>query len=68
MKDEIRKILTEIGENPDRAGLVGTPDRVEKSYKFLTSDYSKTIDEVVNGAIFEEDYNELVLIKRYKDI
>lgn len=66
MQDEIKKILKELGENTDRAGLKGTPQRVEKSLKFLTSGYDKTVDEVVNGAIFEEDYNELVLIKDIK--
>lgn len=55
-----------MGEDIDRAGLVGTPDRVEKSFKFLTSGYDKNLDEVINGAIFEEDYNELVLIKDIK--
>lgn len=63
MKDEIRKILEELGENPDREGLKSTPERVEKSLKFLTQGYSQDIDKVVNGAIFKEDYNELVLVK-----
>lgn len=66
MKDQIRKILSQLGEDPDRPGLAGTPERVEKSYKYLTSGYDKTVDEVVNGAIYEEDYNELVLVKDIK--
>ncbi|HET7673374.1 MAG TPA: GTP cyclohydrolase I FolE [Candidatus Saccharimonadales bacterium] len=63
MKDEVRKILEELGENPEREGLKGTPERVEKALKYLTKGYSQDIDEVVNGAIFKEDYNELVLVK-----
>lgn len=66
MKDEIRKILEELGEDPNREGLKGTPERVEKSLKFLTQGYSQNIDEVVNAAIFNEDYNELVLVKDIK--
>lgn len=63
MQKEIKKIIKELGEDPDRAGLRDTPARVEKSLKFLTEGYSKKIDDVIGGAIFEEDYNELVLVK-----
>jgi GTP cyclohydrolase I len=63
MEQEIRNILEKLGENPDRAGLSGTPGRVDRSFRFLTEGYSKNIDEVIGGAIFEEDYNELVLVK-----
>ncbi|MBW3568982.1 GTP cyclohydrolase I FolE [Candidatus Parcubacteria bacterium] len=66
MKDEVRKILQELGEDPSRAGLQGTPDRVEKSLKFLTAGYNTNIDEVVNGAIYKENYNEMVLVKDIK--
>ncbi len=66
MKDEVKKIIEELGEDPEREGLKGTPERVEKSLKFLTEGYSQNIDEVVNGAIFQEDYNELVLVKDIK--
>lgn len=66
MQDEVKRILIELGEDIDRPGLEGTPNRVEKSLKFLTSGYDTNIDEVVNGAIFEEDYNELVLVKDIK--
>ena len=63
MKDEIKKIIEGLGEDPNREGLRDTPARVEKSLKFLTEGYSKNIDEVIGEAIFEEDYNELVLVK-----
>lgn len=66
MNDGIRKILEELGEDPDREGLKGTPERVEKALKFLTTGYSQNIDDVVNGAIFSENYNELVLVKDIK--
>lgn len=66
MEDEVRAILKKLGEDIKRPGLVGTPKRVEKSLRFLTTGYQQNIDEVVNGAIFEENYNELVLVKDIK--
>lgn len=63
MQDEIKKIIEYLGENLDREGLKGTPSRVEKSLKFLTEGYSKNIDDVIGDGIFEEDYNELVIVK-----
>ncbi|QPJ65487.1 MAG: GTP cyclohydrolase I FolE [Candidatus Nitrohelix vancouverensis] len=63
MKELIEKLLKELGENPQREGLLDTPERVEKSLKFLTSGYSTNIDEVVNGALYTEDYNEMVIVK-----
>jgi len=63
MQDEIKKILKELGENPERSGLKDTPRRVEASLKFLTQGYRANIDEVIGGVIFEEDHNEMVLVK-----
>jgi GTP cyclohydrolase IA len=63
MKDLITKLLTNLGEDPSREGLKDTPQRVEKSLKFLTSGYSTNIDELVNGALYHEDYDEMVIIK-----
>lgn len=63
MKEAIRQILTEIGENPDREGLKDTPRRVEDSLKFLTSGYSVDMDELVGTALFEVSYDEMVLVK-----
>src|SRR4029077_8812552 len=50
-------------EDPDREGLLRTPNRVEKALKFLTSGYSANIDEVLNNALFTVDYNEMVIVK-----
>lgn len=59
----IRRLLEIYGEDPDRKGLKRTPHRVAKSYSFLTEGYHKTLESVLNGAIFDEDYNEMVIVK-----
>jgi GTP cyclohydrolase I len=63
MQDLIRQLLAELGEDPDREGLVRTPLRVEKALRFLTSGYSADIDEVLNDALFTVDYSEMVIVK-----
>ena len=63
MQDAIRKLLTDMGEDPTREGLRDTPKRVEKAYKFLTSGYSADIDKVLNNALFTVDYSEMVIVK-----
>src|SRR5262245_13682597 len=63
MQDLIRQLLAELGEDPSREGLVNTPRRVEKALRFLTSGYDANIDEVLNGALFTVDYNEMVIVK-----
>ena len=63
MKDLIREILQEIGEDPEREGLTGTPSRVEKSLRFLTSGYQEDIDRVLNEALFKVDYDEMVIVR-----
>src|SRR5918996_2426470 len=63
MQDLIRQLLTAIGEDPGREGLVRTPLRVEKAMKFLTSGYAANIDEVLNDALFTVDYSEMVIVK-----
>ncbi len=59
----VETILNEIGENPEREGLLKTPKRVAKAYEYLTSGYNKDITKVLNGAIFKEDYDEMVLVR-----
>jgi GTP cyclohydrolase I len=63
MKNLIETLLTELGEDPSREGLQNTPERVEKSLKFLTSGYTTDIDELVNGALYHENYDEMVIVK-----
>jgi GTP cyclohydrolase IA len=63
MQDLIRQLLVELGENPAREGLIRTPQRVERALRFLTSGYSADIDAVLNGALFNVDYNEMVIVK-----
>jgi GTP cyclohydrolase IA len=63
MEDLIRQLLAELGEDPTREGLLRTPHRVARSLSFLTSGYSADIDEVLNGALFTVDYNEMVIVK-----
>lgn len=65
MKDfeaAIRKILQEIGEDPDRQGLIDTPKRIEKMYMELTRGYNQTAEEIINGAMFDVDYDEMVVV------
>ena len=63
MQDAIKKLLTDLGEDPTREGLRDTPKRVEKAYKFLTSGYGADIDQVLNNALFTVDYSEMVIVK-----
>ncbi len=59
----VRVLVTELGEDPSREGLVKTPDRVAKALRFLTSGYDRDIDEVINDALFTVDYSEMVIVK-----
>lgn len=63
IESSVHSILTEIGENPEREGLLRTPHRVAKAYEFLTSGYRQDIHKVLNEAIFEETYNEMVIVR-----
>jgi GTP cyclohydrolase IA len=63
MQELIRQLLAELGEDPTREGLLNTPQRVEKSLRFLTSGYAADVDAVVNNALFTVDYNEMVIVK-----
>ncbi len=63
MEQEVRKILEELGENPDREGLRHTPKRVEAAFRFLTRGYREDVEEVLNGALFTVEYDEMVIIR-----
>ena len=63
VKELTKKLLIEIGENPDREGLLNTPMRVAKAWDFLSKGYKQDIDEIINNAIFEEEYDQMVVVK-----
>ena len=63
MRQAVRTLLLGLGEDPDREGLRDTPKRVVKALKFLTSGYNQSLDELLNGAVFHEDANEMVLVR-----
>ena len=63
MQQAVRTLLLGLGEDPDREGLRDTPKRVVKALKFLTSGYHQSLDDLLNGAVFHEDANEMVLIR-----
>ncbi|CAO3643312.1 unnamed protein product [Mucor hiemalis] len=63
LAEAVKTILTCIGEDPDREGLMKTPDRYAKALMFFTQGYEKNINDVVNEAVFEEDHDEMVLVK-----
>lgn len=59
----MRKVLVNLGEDPSREGLVRTPDRAEKALRFLTSGYQTDIESIINGALFNEKVDEMVVVK-----
>lgn len=63
VENQYLNILQAIGENPQRDGLRDTPKRAAKAMQFLTSGYQKNLAELVNGAIFESDMDEMVIVR-----
>jgi GTP cyclohydrolase IA len=59
----VRDILAEIGEDPDREGLRRTPERIHRMYHELTAGYHVDPDRLINGAVFDVDYSEMVVVK-----
>ncbi len=59
----VHNILSNIGENPDREGLLNTPNRVARMYQELTEGYRVDAEKMVNGAVFTVDYDEMVVVK-----
>ena len=59
----IHQLLVRLGENPERSGLRETPERVAKAFTFLTKGYQQDIDQLLNGALFPIEYDEMVIVK-----
>jgi GTP cyclohydrolase I len=59
----VRRMLAALGENPERDGLVKTPERVEDSLRFLTQGYRQTVAEVVGDAVFEETHESMIMVR-----
>jgi len=63
MIEEIRTILAAVGEDPNRDGLKNTPERVDRAFRFLTSGYKMDVDTLVNKALFDVAYDEMVIVR-----
>ena len=63
MEESIKAILRAIGENPEREGLLKTPDRVARAIRELTRGYDQDPVKVINGALFTEEYSEMIIMK-----
>jgi GTP cyclohydrolase I len=61
--EKVREILAALGENPGREGLLKTPERVEKSLRFLTQGYGMTVEEVIGDAVFEEAHQSMIMVR-----
>ncbi len=63
LADDVRRILGQLGEDPDREGLLLTPQRVARSLRFLTKGYAEDPRSLINSALFTEDYQEMIVLK-----
>jgi GTP cyclohydrolase I len=61
--DLVRKMIVQLGEDPDREGLLRTPERFEKALRYLTSGYGQDPEKLLNGAMFSVSYDEMVVVK-----
>jgi GTP cyclohydrolase I len=59
----VRELLIEFGEDPDREGLERTPERVAKAYQFLLKGYDMSVEKAINGAIFTQDTNNMIVVR-----
>jgi GTP cyclohydrolase I len=62
-QDLFRELLRRIGEDPTRDGLLRTPERMEKSFAFLTQGYTQSVEAVLHNALFDVDYDEMVMVR-----
>ncbi|MGH7236110.1 MAG: GTP cyclohydrolase I FolE [Nitrospiraceae bacterium] len=63
LQDVVKRMLVILGEDPERDGLLRTPERIEKMLRFMTQGYKQDVDRLMNGALFEIDYDEMVIVK-----
>eukprot|EP01097_Dermamoeba_algensis_P002437 TRINITY_DN1962_c0_g1_i1.p1 TRINITY_DN1962_c0_g1~~TRINITY_DN1962_c0_g1_i1.p1 ORF type:complete len:227 (-),score=44.13 TRINITY_DN1962_c0_g1_i1:207-887(-) len=63
MASAVKTLLNGVGEDPEREGLVKTPERLAKALVFFTSGYHHSLEELMNGALFEEDHDEMVIVR-----
>lgn len=63
MPELVRELLSQLGEDPAREGLLRTPERVSDALQYLTSGYGRDVHEIVNGAVYSVEYDEMVLVK-----
>lgn len=63
IEESITQILLAIGEDPEREGLLKTPQRVARAYEFLTKGYQEDPKQVINGALFSEEYSEMIVVR-----
>ena len=63
MTENYREILQHVGEDPQREGLLKTPERAAKATRYLCHGYRQTLEEIVNGALFESDNDEMVIVR-----
>ncbi|ELS02976.1 GTP cyclohydrolase I [Xenococcus sp. PCC 7305] len=63
LQDAVRVMLESLGEDPNREGLLKTPKRVAEAMQFLTQGYNQSLETIINGAIFDEGHNEMVLVR-----
>jgi GTP cyclohydrolase I len=61
--DQVRRILVALGEDPDREGLVKTPERVEGSLRFLTQGYGQSVADAIGDAVFEESHQSMIMVR-----
>ncbi len=59
----MKEVLKSLGEDPDREGLLNTPERSERALRYLTSGYSANVQQIVNGALFDVKYDEVVIVR-----
>jgi GTP cyclohydrolase I len=63
LEEITKELITEIGEDPNREGLLKTPKRVAKAWQFFSKGYNQKIDDVINEAIFNEDAEDMVIVR-----